>query len=166
MSNEEMDEMTYGMNKPHDEIKSVGARQQKDNSHYLNDARYSIIGNADEQWSFVYGIRQISRERFNEADFEPALYEGKGFCIYNKESNGASIVFKGQIIALTAMDIGFILGYRLALAKNIKTVSDTMYGCAKKVLSPACFNEFFLMVDWKKVNFYTLFGVVNDKVDI
>lgn len=161
MQNSNVNEMICDMSKPYEELNSVSERPQKNNSNFMNDARYSLIGNADEQWSFVYGIRQISRERFNEDDFEPALFDRERFCIYNKNSDGALILFRGEKLQLTAVDVGFIIGYRLSVAKNMHKVSEAMYRCAKKVLSPVCFNEFFLKVDWKKLNFYTLFDIVN-----
>jgi hypothetical protein len=149
-----------------DELDEISPRAINSSSNYMGDSRYSIIGNADEQWGFVHSISEICRERFNEDDFEAELFKGDGFTVFNKNSNGALILFQGKSLKLTAQDIGFILGYRLSLAKRLDKVSEAMYGCAKEVLSSVCFKDFFVMVDWKKINFYSLFEVVPNKVGI
>lgn len=143
-----------------DELDEITKEEICSGVNYLGDHRYAIIGDATEQWGFVHSIREISRQRFNEVDFEPSLFSGEGFTMFNQKSKGAQIIFKGNRIELTPQDIGFILGYRLSIAKRFDKVSEAMYLSAKKVLSPSCFNEFFEMADWKKINFYSSFEVV------
>jgi hypothetical protein len=142
-----------------DEIKRPDAIQGE---CYQGEPRYSVIGTVDEQWGFVHSISTISQERFNEVEFEATLIDGDGFSVFNQKSKGAEIIFKGNRFKITPQDIGFIIGYRLALAKSNKKLSDAMYQCAKQALSPVCFKSFFEMIDWKKVNFYSLFEIVND----
>lgn len=153
---------TFDVDSEYDQLDELVEEQVNSGEFYQGDARFSIIGNANEQWAFVHSISLLSRERFNELNFEAGLVDGVGFCVFNTKSQGANIKFKGNLIALTAHDIGFILGYRTAIAKKMKAVSDAMYESAKSVLSTECFNQFFLKIDWQKINFYALFDIVQE----
>lgn len=153
---------TYDVDSEFDQLDEIVEQQVSTNEYFQSDARFAILGNAKEQWAFVHSISLLSRERFNEVNFEAGLVDGSGFCVFNTQSTGAVIKFKGNRIELSAHDLGFILGYRTALAKKMLAVSDAMYGCAKSVLSSECFNHFFLKIDWQKINFYALFDVVQD----
>ncbi|MFT7008987.1 MAG: hypothetical protein ACJAXJ_003535 [Colwellia sp.] len=153
---------TFDVDSEYDQLDEIVERQVRSNEYYQGNARFGIIGNANEQWAFVHSISLLSRERFNEVNFEAGLVEGSGFCVFNTLSKGAVVKFKGNEIKLSAQDLGFILGYRTALAKKMLAVSDAMYGCAKSVMSAGCFNHFFLMIDWQKINFYALFEIVHD----
>jgi hypothetical protein len=153
---------SYDYDAEFDELDEIVMRDVDPKSFYLGDPRYGVVGNADEQWAFVHSIKIVERERFKQMNFTAGLMDGEGFCVLNTESKGGVIEFKGKRIVLSGQDISFIIGYRLSIAKSMVNVSDAMYSCAKNVLSLSCFNDFFLMVDWQKINFYSLFEIVKD----
>jgi hypothetical protein len=146
----------------YDELDAISENSMSAGVNYLGDSRYAIIGNSTMQWNFVHSLREICRERFNEPEFEPGLLDGDGFTVFNKKSKGATIIFKGEQLHLSAEDVGFIVCYRLSLAKGLDKVSEAMYQNAKTILTPECFKEFFEMIDWKKINFYSLFEITQD----
>lgn len=121
---------------------------------YKKTPEYGVIGNLQQQYSFVETTKLLLKEMFGSEVKNMVVASENPFYIYDKDAKDVELVIDSKKITLTPKEQGAVAVYRYCTKRKIEPVIRQIEKNATEIFSSDFYNLFFIKIDWKWGDIY------------